>query len=278
MKGRERMKEGYWVIRSYEAGPIGEKTKFFVPGDRPTGKLRRKDRDAVRKQEQNAHNAAKTLARLLNENFIAGDLLMGLDYSEEGLEKVKAWGRANGLPVDSEDEGQSRDAIWESAAHQQELCLRRVSRRLKKQGIELKAAVITSDMDGQTEEAVRVHHHLVVPAGVQEAFLEAWEKYGMGGVSWTPLSEIQEDRSGIAEYFIRQVRRIPDAKKYRTTRNLKRPQPKDRIALSDAELRLPAGGVLLFRQEFKPGRPQYIRYRLPRKKHPGSGTDSAIPN
>ena len=39
-------------------------------------------------------------------------------------------------------------------------------------------------------------------------------------------------------------------------------QPKDRVALSDAEVRVPAGAELLFRQEFKPGRPQYIRYAI----------------
>ena len=271
------MKEGYWVIRTYEAGPVGEKIKFFIPGDRPTGKIRRKDKDAVRKQEQNAYSAQKTLARILNENFSAKDLLMGLDYSEEGVEKLKAWGRKKGLPVDSEDEAVSRDAVWEAASHMLDNALRRVKRALEKDGMELKAVYITSDMDGQTEEAVRVHHHLVANAGVQEAFLKAWEKYGMGGVSWTPLYEMQEDRTFIAEYFIRQVRRIPDAKKYRSTRNLKRPQPKDRIALSDAEVRMPAGAQLLYRQEFKPGRPQYIRYRKPRKHADGDDGVSEIP-
>ena len=260
------MKEGYWVIRSYEAGTVGEKTKFFVPGTRPTGKLRRKDMDAVRKQEQNASSAQKTLARLLNENFRTGDLLMGLDYSSKGMERVLDWGRKHDMPVDSEDELERMNAVWESAAHQLEIALRRVKRRLDAQGIELKAVQITSDMDGETGESVRVHHHLVVNAGTQDAFLDAWEKYGMGGVSWTPLHENQEDRTPIAEYFIRQVRRIPDAKKYRSTRNLVRPKPKDRVALSNAELRVPKGGQLLFRQEYKPGKPQYIRFRMPKRQ------------
>lgn len=267
------MKEGYWVIRTYEAGSIGEKIKFFVPGDRPTGKIRRKDRDAVRKAEQNAYGAVKTLARLLNENFTSGDFLLGLDYSEEGLEKCKAYGRKKGLQVDAEDEKTARDALWEAASYMLDNALRRVKRRMEKENMELKAAYITSDMDGQTGELVRVHHHLVVNAGAEQAFLSAWEKFGLGGVSWTPLFEIQEDRSGIAEYFIRQVRRIPDAKKYRSTRNLRRPQPKDRVALSDAEVRVPAGASLLFRQEFKPGRPQYIRYKVAAKARKGGGTD-----
>ena len=260
------MKEGYWVVRTYEAGAVGEKTKFFVPGKRPDGKTRRKEKAAIRKQEQNEYSAIKALARLINANFTAGELLMGLDYSPEGMEQILTWGRENGLAVDAADETERIDAIWEAADHALENALRRVKRRLKKQGIELKACYITSDMDGDTEKPVRVHHHLVVNKEAKEAFLSAWEEYGMGGVSWTPLSADQKDRTAIAEYFIRQVRRIPDAKKYRSTRNLERPKAKDRVVLSDAELRVPKGGELLFRQEFRPGHPQYIRYLRPEKK------------
>lgn len=263
------MQEGYWVTRTYRSGAVGEKIKFFVPGTRPTGKVRRKDRDAIRKQEQNAYNAQKTLARLLNANFPKEGLLMGLDYNDAGMERILAWGRSKGLPVDSEDEAERMDAVWEAASHELEIALRRVKNRLKKQGKELKAAYITSDMDGTTGEAVRVHHHLVVDTDTQEAFLDAWEKYGLGGVAWTPLDKDQKDRTPIAEYFIRQVRRIPDAKKYRSTRNLVRPQPKDRIALSDARLREPKGTKLVFVQEYTPNRPQYIRYTFEQQTDTG---------
>ena len=260
------MQEGYWVTRTYEAGDMGEKTKFFVPGSRPTGKIRRRDRDAVRKQEQNEYSAQKSLARLIHANFRAGDWLLGLDYSEEGMEKLLTWARETGLLVDSEDEMLNMDARWTAASHMLDNCLRRVKRHMEKAGIELKAIYVTSDMDGETEEHVRVHHHLVVNREAREAFVKAWEKFGMGGVSWSALWDSQTDRTAIAEYLIRQVRRIPDAKKYRSTRNLVRPKPRDRIVLSDAELRVPKGGELTFRQEYKPGRPQYIRYVLPEEK------------
>lgn len=262
------MQEGYWVTRTYQAGSVGEKTKFFVPGTRPTGRVSRRAKDAVKKQEQNEYASQKALARLINENFQAGDLLLGLDYSEEGMEKILDWARKKDLAVDSEDELERRDAIYAAAEHALENALRRVKNKLKKQGVELKAIYCTSDMDGQTGEAVRVHHHLIVQAGVQEAFLAAWEKYGLGHVAWSPLWENQTDRTPIAEYWIRQVRRIPNAKKFRHTQNVVVPKPRDRIALSDAELRVPKGAKLLFRQEYKPGCPQYIRYTLPGKEKP----------
>ena len=166
---------GYYEIRTYEAGSIGEKTKFCVPGKKPEGKHSRRQRDAIRKAEQNEYSAQKALARGINANFRTGDLLMGLDYNDKGLERILDWGRRNGLPVDSTDEKEKQDAIWEAAAHELGIALRRVDRRLKKQGLELKAVYCTSDMDGETEEIVRVHHHLVVNKGVESAFLEAWE-------------------------------------------------------------------------------------------------------
>ena len=269
------MKEGYFVISTYEAGDVGEKTKFFVPGKKPeNGKLSRRQKNAVKKQEQNEYSSQKRLAREINANFKAGDLFLGLDYSDEGLERILKWGREHALPVDSKDEEESRNAIWEAAAHELDIALRRVKRRLEKEGVELKAIYCTSDMDGDTKEPERVHHHLLVPAGVQEAFLSAWEKYGLGNVSWTPLWENQIDRTPIAEYIIKQVRRIPDAKKYRSTRNLIRPVPTRRIVNTDNELMVPRGGKLIFRQEYRNNagdrddyrnyKSQYIRYITPK--------------
>ena len=43
------MKEGYWVVRTYQAGAVGEKTKFWVPGAR-TSKSSRREKQEIRKQ------------------------------------------------------------------------------------------------------------------------------------------------------------------------------------------------------------------------------------
>lgn len=270
------MKEGYYVIRTYEAGAIGEKTKFFVPGKRPDGKMSRRQKNAVRKAEQNEYSAQKALARLINANFGDGDLLMGLDYSDIGMKRIQHWARKHDLPIDSENESEKQNALWEAASHELDIALRRVKRKLEKQGIELKAIYCTSDMDGDTGEIVRVHHHLVVNGEAKDAFVDAWEKYGLGGVDWEYLWPDQLDRTPIAEYLIRQVRRIPDTKKFRSTRNLKRPKAKDRVVYTDNELQVPRGGKLIFRQEQEQKlvfsrsgmnrQSQYIRYILPEKK------------
>ena len=186
-----------------------------------------------------------------------------LDYSEAGMARLLAWASIRVGGLDQADEETRAEIIREAAEREMRLALRRVKRELAKEGVALKYIAITSDMDGDTGEAVRIHHHLIVPAGVREIFAAKWAE--LGSVDWESMSN-QQDYTPIAAYFIRQVRRVPDAKKYVSSRNLSRPQPKDRVVLTEAELRVPRGGELLHRNEFKPGRPQYIRYVLPEER------------
>ena len=263
------MAEGYWATRTYKVGRIGEKIKYWIPGKKPSRSERRLKTD-IKKQEQNETNAIRRLARDLNDprNFEPGDLLLGLDYSEKGMARLLAWieEQEEYREIDMNDETKSMDAIYAAAEHELELALRRVKRCLAKEAVGLHAAYITSDMDGETGETVRIHHHLVVNKESKQAFVEKWEKLGMGGVDWETMWKWQDDRTPISEYFIKQVRHVPDAKKYKTTRNLIRAVPKDRVAITSAELRPPKGARLLHRSEYKPGRPQYIRYLLPEEK------------
>ena len=257
------MKDGYWVVRTYEAGQVGEKTKYFVLGDR-TRRNRRKEESSIKKQEQNEYSAKKRLARLINANFTHGDILLGLDYSDASYKKLERSARKAAPDYDSLPEDDQLRCIREAAAQEMVNYLRRVKRALEKEdrADELKYIAITSDMDGDTKETVRVHHHLIVPASCEHIIRMKW---GHGGTYCKPLSK-QEDYLPIAEYLIAQVRGTLNAKKFVSSRNLIRPQPKDRIAVSDAEIRVPRNCKLIQRAEYKRGAPQYIRYILPEKK------------
>ena len=249
------MKEGYWVIRTYLSGRVGEKTKFWVQGVRPDRRSRRKERMEIKKQIQNEYATAKTVARLFNANYCKGDVLGSLDYSPAALKKLEQY-------IGSESEQTDRDMqIWLAADKRFKLVMDSARRECAKRGIELKCVGVTSDMDGDTGEHVRVHHHLVVNAEAWEIIKEKWKKWG--GTNGEPLSD-QADYTPVAEYMMRQVRHdIPNKKRYFSTRNLVRPQPKDAKARSGAELSVPRGCELLFRNAFKPGQAQYIRYLVP---------------
>lgn len=247
------MREGYWVIRTYKAGSVGEKIKFWVDA-RNLPRSKRKLKMDAKKALANEASSVKTVARLLNANFGAGDYLVGLDYSKAGYRKlIKSIDGYRKL-----NEAQRKEAIWDAARHQLSLCTRRCQYALGKSGEELREVAITSDMDGKTGEAVRVHHHAVVNAAALEVIKQKWT---LGGVAYKPLKA--EDYYWIADYFLKQVRHIPDAKKYTSTRNMVRPQPKDRVAKDGRMLTPPKGSIVLAVREWKLGRPQYMRYILP---------------
>lgn len=255
------MRNGYWVIRTYKAGRVVEKTKYWVAGEKPT-RSKRKMKSDIKKQQHNGICAVRELARLLNANFKKGDILLGLDYSDAGYEKIT--NTADG----TDDEREL--LLYRAAERELKLFIRRVSRACRERGIVFKySGAVTSDLDGETGEVVRAHHHLVVNA---EALSVCREKWALGGVHSDPLTG-QADYTPIAEYLLRQVRHIENARKYVSSRNLERPIPEDRIAKNGAELRTPAGSTLVQRSEYRPDLPQYIRFIVAEKKSEGGGAD-----
>ena len=264
------MQDGYWMVRTYEAGSVGEKTKFFVPGCRDR-RSKQREREAARKALTNEASAVKAAARLLNANFGKGDLFLGLDYSAEGMKRLEARAARLDPEFAHRSEEERRELLYEAAETELVNVLRRVAREMEKDGGELKYWGITADIDGDTGEPVRVHHHVVVPKESRTAFLQKWEKSGWGGVSWTALHLRfgAEDFTAVAEYCLKQVRRVKHRNRFTSSRNLIRPQPKDRVAYGDTPLRAPKGARILFAREYVPMAPQYIRYVLPEGKRRG---------
>lgn len=260
-------KQGYWAIRTYVSGCIGEKTKYWVPGEKPT-KSKRKLKSDIRKQTQNEADAVKRLARKLNANFRGGDCCFALTITQENLEKLKAK-LPRGLTQEEE-----RDAVYHLFEHEVEKFSRRYRERCKKLDMDYRYIIVVSDMDGETGEPARVHAHFIAPKAVADVIDDKW-KLGEVRKKWlwdTP------DYFDLAVYLLKQVRRFPDGKKYIPSRNLIIPQPKDRAALTDKEVQPPRGAHILYRQEFKPGRPQYIRYIIPEKAPRNSPPDEGGEN
>ncbi len=238
---------GYWVIRTYIAGNIGEKIKYWVSGSKPVRSKRRMSVD-VNKIEKNEKQSEKNLARILNANFgEQGGVLVGLDYSDEAYKKLFG-------------ECKSREEVIEASRHQASLCLRRVQREAKKKGIIVRAVVVPADLDGETKEEVRVHQHIVVNKEAAELFAEKWN-YGES-VDFEYLYTDQKDRTPLAHYLISQVSHIHNSKAYITTRNLEKAKCVDRIAKNGAEIALPKNCELIYRSAHAARLNQYLRYRV----------------
>lgn len=249
------MADGYWVTRTYQAGPVGEKLRFWVPGRRPESIKAAKGDRKLKKAAQNQQNAIKALARVLNENFREGDVLLGLDYSDKALaslrRRIPGWEQ---LDPDAQILTE-----WAEARRECTRFVQRLQYRAKKAGLELRYVATTSDMDGETGELKRVHHHLIVNREARDLVLSAWK---LGGADLEPLSA-QPDYTPIAAYLLSQVRHVEDAKKYTSSRNLRRPEPRDKISRGDTILRAPRGALLLDAGRNIPGGVQYVRYVIP---------------
>lgn len=248
------MSEGYYVIRTIEAGRVGEKVKYWVPGHKAPKSEARLKRD-IRKQEKNLHSAVRHLARLINANFCGGDGDLALTYDDEHLISL-----VDSIGADLETE-EGKEAIWMAAKHDAEKFRRRLSRAAEKEGLPCKLIIVTSDMDGKTKEYERVHIHVICP---KELIPLVEQKWTAGQVRKHHLSR-RPDHIELAKYMLDQVRYVEDAKKYTHTRNLVMPKVTDRIAKTGKEVQPPRGAVILERSAWVPGRPQYVRYVKPDK-------------
>lgn len=249
---------GVWITRTIRAGNVGEKIKYFLPDDPggrgSGGRTTREQRRRMDRAEKKAEGSAiRQLARIINANWPGGaGVLLGLDYSPKRLERVQARAGA-----------EDPDAIRTAAEQELRLALRRARRKTDR---ELRYVAVTSDLDGDSGELVRVHHHVVCDPETAEAIRAAWDPES---VNAERLSARQEDHTPVAAYLLRQVRRVPDAKKYMPSRNLIRPVPRDRIAQGPAQLRVPSGDRLVESRADHGGRVQYLRYIIDGAKKPG---------
>lgn len=255
-----------WFTREYKcANGICVKTKFPAGGELPSARPgTRAYKRAVRRAEKNANEAKHNAAIILNNNFRAKrDHMLGLDYSDAGLDKL--------ILRAGTDE---RDAVALAADREIYNWVRRVRAECRKRGVTFRCFYVTADMDGETGEEKRVHHHLVVNAEAAEICAEKWT---LGGV-WD--RKLQGGRHGdltaVAEYMMAQVRQIvPGKARYTATRNMEQPKvtPVRRVRNPEAELRLPKGAALIYRSEVYAGRPQYLRYYRPTAEGGGNDDD-----
>ena len=236
------------------SGRVVERYRYRVSRTPAEKSMRRKGGTLPRKQDENERSAVKRLARLINCNFEAGDLHLGLSYDDAHLKTMV---------------GGDIDELNRTANAELKKFMRRLKRELEKQGVEMKAIPFSSDMDGRTGELVRVHHHVIIKGEgfrwvdkvmyVGERELE--KIWGKGTIHIEPLWD-QGDYTPLAAYLMRQVRRIPDQRKYSPTRNLKKPVlMSEKIVYEDTrEIQPPKGAKLVYRAEHIIGQGQYIRY------------------
>jgi hypothetical protein len=272
------------------ANGVVERTRYVVGDNARPRSSRKKGNTSFRKQEANFNGALRRLARILNCNYThENGLLITLDYDPAGMEslcrkaklteeqtlwamgarvgEIGEWKAAKkgkqAVGIDPYEDAELEDGcakLREAAEKQMNLWLRRIKRKAGN----LKYIAVTSDIDGDTGEAVRIHHHLVIAAeGLSWDLLQ--QQWRLGSVDIRRLRG-QKDYTPVAVYLLRQVRRQPDAKKYAVSRGMLLPAVTEREVLGNPEIRVPAGASVLERAEYNAETVvQYVRY-VPKKR------------
>lgn len=264
------------VIRR-TSGKVVEESTVWVGANTKPRRPRKKGSTSAQKKDENERDSVKRLARIINCNFSYGDLLLTPKYNQEGLADLERWAEEH------KREGENwEDVMLRAAQHQGELYLDRLRETLKAQGVTCKCVLITSDIDGETGEYVRLHHHLVIQ---RVGFEVARKKWKLGSVDYQILKD-QDDYTPLAVYLCKQVRRRADGKKWTATRNMEKPTVSTRWAAAGEELRPDARAVLVERNQWEPGKPQYIRFvkrplpserqRNGNKEHPDSTSTERV--
>ena len=246
---------GKWMIRTYKAGRVIEKSKFWVPANTKARAGRVKGNTSSAKRDQNARRAVHVLARILNCNFSKGDLYVTCKFTDEYLAQIGG-------------DCAELSRLLSNFLRR----LRRKLRKLRKLGVELKWVAVPSEKDGETGARKRLHVHMVLTgAGIQwrdgawyvgeETLEDIW---GMGSIYAEPLRG-QHDYTPVALYMLRQARRdVPDAKAYTTSRNMIQPEITERIVHTGNAMRQPPRAYLLESSQYDAAAGcHYIRYLAP---------------
>lgn len=244
------------VIRTYKSGRVIEKSKFFVDDRVKVRRGKVKGNTGAAKRDANARAAVKACARTLNCNADCHDVLVTGKYNDEWLGRFSSW--------------EEQDKLTAKA-------LRRFRTALRKQGVEMRALWVSSEIDGESGRPVRPHVHIVLMGGGvifrdgewwigEKTITELW---GMGSTYTEPLHD-QVDYTPLAVYLLRQARRGENVKKYSCTRNLKKPEISEQVVTTAGAMKAPARALLLESGEYNIETGcHYIRYLAPETKGVG---------
>lgn len=239
---------------------VVEVTQFVVGDKQSGGRKWHKAKSQEDKRDENARQAVRVAARILNCNYCQEDRMLTFTYSDEVYERLFA--------------GLDPDQVLEKAKSVLSSALEKVRRDLKGKRIatapaeprndrgveEMRTFAVTADMDGETGELVRVHHHVVVTAAAAEALAAQW-KYG---IVHTENLYRQDDYTPLAAYLLGQVRHREGKKSYSCSRNMVKPKVEEMVLdeIPDNEIRVQPGARVLDRTPYREGTVnQYVRYK-----------------
>lgn len=202
-----------YIKRTVHAGNMIEIKKYYSAryGKKNNGiRAERQEVSSEKQKEINERNAVEKLTWLLNANFGAGDYHVTLTYAESSKPEP------------------------EQAKENMRKFLRKLRAAYREHGSELKYVEVTE------YENKRIHHHIVLPYIDSRILSSLWKH---GGVHFRAI--YSDELSKLAEYLVKETGKtfrgsVVSAKRWNSSRNLKKPEIKKEIVPADSWRRVPS--------------------------------------
>ena len=190
---------------------------------------RRASASSEKKIRANEKESARTLARVINCNFEAGDMFLTLKYDEAHYPAA-----GKGMKHDDRIEVEYQ-TCRQLLAKKYLPKLRR--EYLKQTGKKLRAVWVTANWSTSYQRlADRVHHHMVIPADAVELARKFWRRIGGAGTMWLEDLNAEGDYSRLAAYMLDNVHNRPAGeRKWACSREMERPFIVEMREVSDVE-------------------------------------------
>ena len=236
------------------AGPVEEIRRAMMPTARGGQRIRRGTRakkSSIKKILRNEINAVKALARLLNCNFVCGDLWVTLTFPGE-------------------------DIAWETAQARFGQFLRRLRTSYRKTtGENLRYVYAEGRKSGGLD--ARPHFHIVLPAMDYELICALWEREC---VTYRRLDG-RGDYTGVARYMISNARGEAGKKKYHPSRGLKKPIYTEPVPVyAYSRIKLPKDASIREQTETRDEESgfysAYVRYVRKEKERKGKSAGASV--
>jgi hypothetical protein len=198
-----RKKVQYYIA----SGPVIEIRRSWMSIDRdykkPRG-TRRVGASTEQKIRANEKGRIRTLARLLNCNYGAGDVHAVLKYD------------AAHYPS---------DLTYEQARENLKKFLTKLRKKYKAAtGKSLKAVWITANWSPHRDAPAALHHHLVLPADAMQLAWNLWDSFGGAGTTKMETLDNRGDHTDLAAYLCANVKGRPsNENRWGCSRGMERP-------------------------------------------------------
>ena len=232
----------YWKEKIVESGDVIEDILYLHSTDRTQADKKKKSPDE--KYLENLSRRIRDLTRLLNCNFTSRDYFVTLTYSRAGYAKLRA---------DKPPKAPATPYVYKAAEKEIRKLIDYCRYHCAKEGVIFKCVYVTANINPDTKNRARIHHHVVVNCEAMKIFKSLWQH----GRVLTKNTYDEANRFYLAYYMLMQVPYEKGHNNYGRTLNLEKPIVTERVPWNPNKVLVPPENSTVIKQ----GR-NYLRYAL----------------